>query len=120
MAATFADINAGEFDVVTASGTTETISDPTDSSAFESTDADDPDDAQTPDAENDAEDARRRNREHSPTVDTASLLRELSSLGFDEAAPSAPAPVAARPVQREGGGPSQKPGAKKKKGLFGR
>ena len=48
-------------------------------------------------------------------TDTASLLRELSSLGLDDERPHAPAgrPLAPRPV-------SALPSQKKKKGLFGR
>jgi len=48
-----------------------------------------------------------------PQADTASLLRELSSLGIDDAAPQAPPRAAPRPAV-----PASKD--KKKKGLFGR
>ncbi len=51
-------------------------------------------------------------------TDTASLLRELSSLGFEDEGPSGPPPAAPR-----AGSPQPRPvttSAKKKRGLFGR
>ena len=51
--------------------------------------------------------------------DTASLLRELSSLGLDDDAPQAPRPSRPAPRSAPPGADSKDKG-KKKKGLFGR